>query len=225
MQSNLIDQKISTTEMTKKAIVVLTNGIISKYQPTESTVHRLQKTARIYTAGDLIITSTGYTVNKSPVLDENGFPVPEAVVASRYLVNELAIPEENIIAETFSRDTIGNIYFIFSLVLLPMGIKNVCIVTSQFHMKRVEAIVAWIQRVFNLQDIKIDFEEAENPVFANETTQLIRDREERSVENIKLLSQQVTCAGDFVRWLFLEHKAYSFNFDPQPVAYEIQQAY
>lgn len=208
-----------------RAIVVLTNGIVSTTLPTESTMLRLKKAAAIYTAGDLIVTSTGYTVNKSPVLDENNFPVPEGVVAARYLINELAIPKEKIIAETFSRDSIGNIYLAFSSVVLPMGINNVCIVTSQFHMKRVRAIVAWMQQVFNLQEIKIDFETADDPGFSAETGRLIRDREEQSVENIKIMSKQITCANDFVHWFFFEHKAYSFNFDPQPLAYDIQQAY
>lgn len=211
--------------MNRKVIFVLTNGIISRSQPSESTMLRLQKAASLYKHGDLIVTSTGYTVNKSPVLDNNGFPVPEAVVAARYLVNELTVPKESIIAETFSRDSIGNVYLTFLSVILPMGFKNVCVVTSRFHMERVIAIVDWVKQVFNLGDIQIDFEIAENPGFSNETGKLILEREEQSVKNIKLLSKQITCANDFVHWFFFEHKAYSFNFDPQPLAYEIQQAY
>jgi hypothetical protein len=211
--------------MQKRAIIALTNGIISKTLPSESTILRLRKVAEIYTDSDLIITSTGYTVNKSPVLDENGFPVPEAVVASRYLVNEFAVRQDSILAETFSRDTIGNIFFTLELFLLPLGIRNTCIVTSGFHMKRVEAIFSWMQELFNLKELQVSFEAADNPDFSADTEKIIPEREAASLRNIESLKKRVTRRDDFVHWLFTEHKAYSFNFDPQPAAYAIQQAY
>ncbi len=211
--------------MPKRVIIALTNGIISKTLPSESTILRLRKVVELYTDSDLIITSTGYTVNKSPVLDENGFPVPEAAVAARYLVNELAVRQDSILAETLSRDTIGNIFFILELFLLPLGIKNTCIVTSWFHIERVKAIFSWMQELFNLKEMEVSFEAADNPAFSADTEKAIMERENLSVKNIELLKKRITRRDDFIHWFFTEHKAYSFNFDPQPAAYVIQQAY
>lgn len=53
---------------------------------------------------------------------------------------KLGIPENKIIKEEESQDTIGNAYFLKDKVVEPNGFKNILVVCADYHLKRVKYI-------------------------------------------------------------------------------------
>ena len=135
-----------------------------------------------------------------------------------------AIAESSLIAESFSRDTIGNIYIAFQLIILPLKIREVVIVTSAYHLERVKEIVDLVQAAFNYPFL-IKFEKAVDPSFIEEVMKAMQERELQSIKNVQQLKHKLVSAQQFSQWFFAEHAAYNFKNDPNPVNSIIQKAY
>ena len=208
----------------EKAILVLTNGIASANEVSESTRLRLLKICDIDIDNTLIIASTGYTVNKKPFLDLNGFPVFESVIAANTLIDDLGIPGKQIITESFSRDTIGNVYLTFTSILKPMQIKTLTVVSSEFHLKRVEVICNWIGSIF-YPELKIELIAAQNPIYEKDLNEAIIAKETESIKSLYSTIKIINTPQDFVFWFFHEHKAYSHLVFPEPINNFLQKAY
>ena len=208
-----------------RAILALTNGLASVDQATESTKKRLHKAAEIYTNGDLIVTTTGYTVNKKPFLDKNEYPVLEAVVAARYLVENFSIPAPDVVPESFSRDTIGNLFLAFQMIVFPMEIQRVAIVTSAFHVDRVNAILDLLRSVFPPYNIHIESIAAPDPYFSDEVWEAMRQKEIASIQYLQYLKTNFKTGIDFTKWFYDEHRAYGYYVNPEPASSIIQKAY
>ena len=208
----------------KQAILILTNGNLSSDEVSESTMLRLNKIRDLDITKNLIITSTAFTVNKEPFLDYTLFPVFESYTASKYLQNQLNIPINNIISESFSRDSIGNIYISLVTIIIPMGIKEIKVITSEFHLERVKICFNWISSIF-APKIKIKFISAPNPKYNRSLMKQLVNKEKLSIENIKSLIPKIKIKKDFVYWFFHEHKAYSFYNKPMILDTQIKKTY
>lgn len=208
----------------EKAILVLTNGIISADEISESTRLRLLKIFDINIEEALIIASTGYTVNKKPFLDSKGFPVFESTIAANTMIHDMKIPEKQIITESFSRDTIGNFYLTLTTILKPMQIKSLTIISSEFHLKRVELICNWIGSIF-YPKLKIDLIAAQNPIYEKVLNDAVNAKETESIKSLNSIIKIINTPQDFVFWFFHEHKAYSHLVSPEPINNFLQKAY
>lgn len=67
----------------------------------------------------IVLLSYG-TTHKAPPLDTRGFPLSEASVAAKYLVDQ-GFPAEQTLEENVSLDTIGNAYFLRAIHIIPMA--------------------------------------------------------------------------------------------------------
>jgi hypothetical protein len=207
-----------------KAILILTNGNSSAVEVSQSTLFRLKKVTELDIQESIIITSTGYTVNKKPFLNTEGFPVFESVLAAHTLVDKLNVASDQIIAESFSRDTIGNIYLSLTSILMPMGIKNLVVVSSEFHLNRVKLICNWLSQLF-IPNISIEFIAAENPAYEIELAEAVAQKENEAIVALSTIIQKITKPQDFVFWFFHEHKAYSHLVFPETINNILQKAY
>lgn len=113
-----------------KAIVVLGSRIPGKEIHKELKL-RLDVAIDSFDDGSVLVLSGGYT-NKD--LDRS-----EASFMSDYCISK-GIPQDKIVQEEKSLDTIGNGYFIRSLIDELPGITEVEVVSSCYHMKRSEYI-------------------------------------------------------------------------------------
>ena len=117
-----------------EAIVVLRGGIIP-HSPAEnfkasvfpSVAKRLYEAMKIWKVNRSLIVVSGGRVLRKDVESE-------AEAMKRFLVN-LGIPENSIIKEDRSRNTLENAIFTKRL-LEKFGIGDICLVTSAFHMQR-----------------------------------------------------------------------------------------
>ena len=84
------------------------------------------------------------TPHKEPPLQKGGFVYHESTMMAEYLIDEHDIDPRKILKDTASMDTIGNAYFTRYVHAVPRGWKNVEVVTSNFHMRRVKAAFEWV---------------------------------------------------------------------------------
>ena len=128
------------------AIIVLGYGlgknekVLKPLRSRLDTAHDLYKkkfSQKIITLGGLTNHSTG---------------ISEAEAMKRFLMQN-NVPENDVIKEEASVDTIGNVYFLKRDILKPRNWKRLIVVTSDFHVKRAKYIFTKILG----KDYKLEF--------------------------------------------------------------------
>ncbi len=115
--------------------------------------NRLDRALEIAHGAHIITLSAG-TTHKATQIDQSGSPVFESVAGARYLIRR-GYPQELVLTETASYDTVGNAYFARTIHTDPKGFRKLTVVTSEFHVQRAEAIFQWI---FGLTPIETPYE-------------------------------------------------------------------
>ena len=128
--------------MSVEATLIPGGGLTATGEVPSWVAARLDRAIAMYQGEYLIPLSAG-TTHKPPPLDEQGFPVLEAIAAARYLA-EQGIPPARILPEICSLDTIGNAYFARVIHTDPLGLSTLRVITSAFHMPRTQAIFEWV---------------------------------------------------------------------------------
>jgi uncharacterized SAM-binding protein YcdF (DUF218 family) len=116
---------------------------------------RIKKAAEMYHAhkGEkpfVVLLSRG-TPHKPCPRDAAGFTITEAAMNAKVAWLEYGIDPENILEETVSLDTIGNAHFTRLLHTEPLGLHRLAVITSKFHMARVQAIFS---HVFSIPSVR-----------------------------------------------------------------------
>ena len=176
---------------------------------------RVQRALEMQEQTRYFITLSGGTVHKPPPLDGQGFPIYESTVAARMLLAH-GIAPHRILYETVSLDTIGNAFFALLLHVRPLGLKNLLIITSAFHLPRTEAIFRWIFGLDGNKDAyHLTFEVVEN-IGLNDG--VLTARKAREVQSLALLSTTMQTINTFIdmhAWLYSQHEAYALAREPQ----------
>ena len=118
----------------KKAIVILphlmeTNGVLD-----EQTISRINHSIKIFKEGDydfFITSGWDYRKDSEQKIGE---------VMTEYLVKNFGIDKKKILTDTYSRDTVGDAFFIREQFVIPMNILNLTVVTSDWHVNRTKKI-------------------------------------------------------------------------------------
>ena len=170
--------------------------------------NRLDKALEV-ARGARIITLSAGTPHKPPPLDSTGNPILESVAEATYL-RDRGYPSELLLIENASYDTIGNAYFARVMHVEPAGFRRLCVITSQFHLPRTEAIFRW---VFGLAPVYHDYELTFLAVadigMSSEVLGARRRKEEQSLKSVATLRAEITTLASFHQWLFTKHTAYS----------------
>jgi hypothetical protein len=176
-------------------------------------VRRRLDLAAELSGGCYIITLSAGTVHRPPPLDNRGFPIFEAVAAAQYLVRA-GVPANRVLTETCSYDTIGNAFFSRILHADPQGLRRLLIITSDFHLPRTEAAFTWVYRLTpTAASYELHFRDVADHDMDPSLLNARQERERKSLESLKSLTQRLTTLKDFHRWLFTEHSAYNSNAD------------
>lgn len=143
---NLVDDYLDSYANNKIAIVVLGGGLLPNGDVPPHTQLRIDEAVNIYhslhaasgagsaTAPSLpidIITLSGGTPHKPNPVDNHGFPIWESSAAAKKLL-EKNIPIENVLEESSSLDTVGNVRWkqlIISLLLNELIIPSYFLLT------------------------------------------------------------------------------------------------
>ena len=118
------------------AIVVLGGGLHKekdKYILPEIVKYRVDKAKELLEEKEeaLLITSSRWTYR---IKYKENTP-SEAVLMKEYAIRR-GIEEESILLEDCSLETFGNAYYSRVIHIDPLGIKNIAVVTSEFHMPK-----------------------------------------------------------------------------------------
>ena len=130
-----------TCEQAPRAIMVLGGGVSPQGTCSPEAAARTRCAVELWRSMSLetlLIFSGG--VFGPGVHRQGESPLSEAG-SMAVIAQDMGVPEDIIILEEISLDTLGNFYFTARDILLPRGIKNLWVVTSSYHCRR-SALIA-----------------------------------------------------------------------------------
>jgi len=145
---------------------------------------------------------------------ESYFPVDESIASARYLVQN-GVPEQQILADSWSLDTIGNAYFCKAMITYPLGIDSLLIVTNEFHMPRTKRIFEWVYSIPLVRDselhhVNLEFESVPNDGLKGDDLRLRQEKERSSLVSLNNTIQRIDGSPSrFAKFIFAEHGAYN----------------
>lgn len=185
-------------------IVVLGGGVDLKGYLPSYVYQRLNKAIEIYKKighkNLKIIVSGKYSflynqLKKYP-------PFTEAEIMAQYLISK-NIPQEKILLEKKSKDSIGNAYYLKKNFFLPKKINRAIIITSNFHLPRIKFI---FQKIFG-SAYKFDFVGVQENLPKEEEKKVI-ERQKQLLEKTKNILKEMK-NGDHN---FLKGKLYHIKY-------------
>jgi hypothetical protein len=204
-----------TIERPLDAVLIPGGGLNEVGEPADWVIPRLDRAAQIYrhVGGVTLITESRGTTHLAPPFDGNGRPIFEADASARYLVERHEIDPRHILTEPYSDDTIGNAYFTRTVHTDPTGMRDLHVVTTDWHAPRTEAIFRWVFGLRggpnNGRPYSLSFD-ATPSVGLNEKEVAGRvAKEANGLKSVQANAERYTTMQDFHRWLFTEHAAYN----------------
>lgn len=137
-----------------KAIIILGGGLTADFKLNEHTRKRFERALPIVDKYDIVICSSDKSYRKLEEIRHTS----EARVGSEFLM-ENGVDPEKIYLEEKSRDTISNAYYCRKELIELMGVKDITIVTSEFHMPKTKFV---FNLVFPENEFKLSFIESPN---------------------------------------------------------------
>jgi uncharacterized SAM-binding protein YcdF (DUF218 family) len=185
----------------KDVIIVLGGGIRENGELVPTAQERVEKAVELYkkNVARKILMSGRYGISIKYI------PIKTEAKAMKEHAMSLGVPEEDILTEETSRDTLGNAYFTKTKFLEPRGWKNIMVITTNFHLERAKAFFTKILG----EGYDIDFEATE-VILPEEKDKKVVERGE------KIFAFWMNKLGDgdeehIKKLIFEEHPAYSEN--------------
>lgn len=208
------------------AIIILGGGVRKDGTMPTWTLRRIKKALEFKNHTKYFITTSAYTTNKPPIIDKTGFPVNESIKMGELLV-KAGIDQSRILTERWSHDTIGNAYFSRIIHTDQLKLKNILVVTSQFHMPRTQAV---FEKVFSLNNSWLNpytlvFAAASDSGLRSEVIKPRIEKENRSLEKFNLIKKNISDLKTLHDWLFQEHGAYTLKITPDNNSTEVLKSY
>ncbi|MBU0530705.1 MAG: YdcF family protein [Candidatus Aenigmatarchaeota archaeon] len=206
-------------------IIILGGGLDSDGSPHKWVKKRLDKALEEYTGKEYVMTCTRGTVHKPQMLDNKGFPVDECIPMARYLEKK-GIPSQNILLENMSFDTIGNAYFSRMIHVEPMRLKNILIITSEFHMPRSMEAFRWVYNLTpTLIEYNLDFMSVSDEGIDPDILNPRMERERQSIKKLLNAEKNIKTLQGFHKWFFTKHEAYAFGKKPERITGKERETY
>jgi hypothetical protein len=169
-----------------------------------------------------IICMGGGTYHKPPILNKLNYVIHESTTCAYYLCKN-NVKEDDIYREWGSYDTIANGFFAFTNFILPLKIKNMVLITSQFHMKRSKEIFNYFIN-HCLYKINIHYLESSNELIKKDVLEERIKRENESLNNfINNISQM--SLEEFTNWFYTKHSAYKSIVHYYPLDNNLSSTY
>lgn len=192
-----------------EAIFILAGGLTEDGNLHDWVIRRLDLAYQVYKMmikKPTIICQGGGTYHKPPILNKNSYVIHESTACAEYLI-KLGIPADHIYKEWSSYDTIANGFFAFSNFIIPINIKKIMVVTSDFHLTRARIIFDWFNSFG--YGIDIHYLGASDEGLKKEIISIRIKREARSSTNLlQNTIPKIKSMKQFHKWFHTEHKAY-----------------
>lgn len=192
------------------AIVIFGGGVTEDGQPTPWAKVRLDTAIQLKNECKIYIVSTRYTCLKPPYISAlTGKPLEESAVYAKYLKEVGGIPYSHIYIENTSMDTIGNAYFTKILFTDILHLYNLLIITSDFHLRRVQLICDWIFGLSYTNKYKLTYLGTDDSSLHSCILELRKQKERERIIALKQLIPTITTLEEFHSWLYSKHSAYT----------------
>ncbi|MEB3211184.1 MAG: YdcF family protein [Leptolyngbyaceae bacterium] len=200
---------------TLDAVLIPGGGLLPSGTPVPWVKARLDRAIALHPQPTYFIPLSAGTPHKPPPLDHHQFPILESVAAAEYLVSQ-GIAAPRVLPETVSLDTIGNAYFARLQHTDPLKLRRLHIITSAFHLPRVEAVFNW---VFDLSSHPMDaytltFEAVPNVGISDGALLARYQKEQTSLKKVMELRSHLTSLVQLHQWLYSSHEAYAIARHP-----------
>jgi hypothetical protein len=169
-----------------------------------------------------IICMGGGTYHKPPILNKLNYVIHESTTCAYYLCKN-GIKEQDIYREWGSYDTIANGFFAYTNFILPLKIKNMILITSEFHMERSKEIFNYFISKCPFE-IKIEYIESSNQTIKEDVLKERKKRELESLNNFKN-NIEILSMEEFVEWFYTEHSAYKSIVNYYPLDNNLSSTY
>jgi len=192
-------------------IFVLAGGIDTKGMCHPWVIERLNLAFEIYNKTNKnIFCLGGGSYHIPPILNKKKFAIHESTSCSEYLIS-LGVSSNKIFKEWSSYDTIANAFFSFLNFIIPLELKKIVLITSDFHITRTKVIFDWIKTIFKI-NINIIFLSVSDESFDKNIINKRIKREKNSTINlIKNVINKINNKEKLFKWFYTEHKAYCSN--------------
>lgn len=130
----MVKREVGTTssiEKSQRAIIILGGGLTEQFELNEHTKQRFDTALALLDSFEMIICSSDKSYRKLDKIRHTS----EARVGRDYMV-EKGIDSEKIYLEEKSRDTISNAYYCRKDLIEHLGVTDITVVTSAFHMPK-----------------------------------------------------------------------------------------
>lgn len=210
---NSLNKQNINTKHEYDAIFVLAGGIDNNGLVFPWVKRRLDVAREIYNnQPSKIICMGGGTYHKPPILNSRHYVIHESTSCSEYLIQS-GIDSKNIYREWSSYDTIANGFFAFMNFIIPLDLKKIVVITSNFHMNRSKAIFDWMNKIFN-KDTKIFYYSVTDQDLNNKIISIRRERENNSLKSLNNnVISKINTLPELHKWFYEDHKAYCSNIE------------
>ena len=199
-----------------EGILVPGGGLEEDGKPKPSFVARLDNALDYDGNRRTIIVLSKGTAHKPPV-NADGHPVYEAEAGRQWLLAR-GVPEERIITETQSLDTIGNAFYGRELTY-PSDLRELLVITSAFHIARTSLVFDW---VFNLKPPPLNrpyalhFLPTPNAGFKQEQLDAIREWELKRIEDSRILIAEISTFEQLRQYMSSECYLHGYDTSRPP---------
>lgn len=183
------------------AIIVLGRGISQGGVLSPDSISRVEKAVELYSRGvaPKIIMSGSYSYH----LDT---PPPQTEAhAMKEIAIAYGVPKKDILEETKSKDTIGNVYFTKKLICEPNNWHDLTVIASDEHIARCRYL---FEKIYGPSYV-VDFVESKR-VLSDQEYEVELQHEEKSLEITKQWLDSITNGDDQAVWEIQQahHPAY-----------------
>lgn len=194
------------------AVIVLSGGLTDRGTPNACVTARLDTAAPFIAEAKFVILNSRGTPHKPPPLSSSGFPIDESVASAEYLVSVHNIETDKILLDSWSMDTIGNAFFALNNHVIPRGLTNIVVVTSEFHMMRSRLIFDHIFSLNPASSAPITYVSSPDCGIDADALLARREKEESSAHHYKEQNMKIiTDLRSLNNFIFSIHGAYSFT--------------
>ena len=190
------------------SIFVLAGGINKNGECHKWVKRRLDLAVKLHNfSNGNIYCLGGGSYHVPPILNKKKFTIHESTACAEYLIGK-GVKSNKIFKEWSSFDTIANGVFGFNNFIIPLKLKKIVVITSNFHMNRSKAIFNWINSLYN-NIVEIKFLSVSDKNIDDDLISLRTIKENKSLENLKKnVILKYSSLEEMLNWFYTEHKAY-----------------
>jgi hypothetical protein len=200
------------------AIVVPGAGLLAGGGVPPWVENRLIRVLEIADGEVPVILLRAGTVHTPHPTDPDGRPMYESCAAASWLRSR-GFPAHRLLVETASYDTVGNAYFLRVIHADPRGWRRLRIITSEFHLARLQAVFGWIFAATPADPpYQLEFESVPDVGMNSRALAARTGKEASSLAAVLPVIARIRTLAEIHRWLFTEHEAYAVAFQGRPRA-------